>query len=121
MKDDGIIQLTTKTKDGVEKMAISRKEIDEKEAEQLEKDSIVRRYNSLVEGCMRLEEHIKFLNAEINLCYQKLENADKQIQINQKIVQDALLGQNKMKDEYAKEIGILKNKLHNVNAAVSGD
>ena len=86
----------------------------------VEDESVVkRRYNSLAEAALSLQEQNKVLVKEIEVCYAKLENAQKNVDINKQIVQNALTSQNDMKEQFASEINILKNKLKKAQEAVN--
>lgn len=81
------------------------------EIEQEEVSLVKRRYNSLAEAALNLQDKNVLLKAEIALCHEKLVNAQKNVDINQEIVRNSLLKFNNMKDSYIAEINELKAKL----------
>jgi len=83
-----------------------------------DKGLIERRYNSLVEAALNLQDVNENLRAEILICHQKMAEAQINVDINKKIVMDSILGQNRMKDEFAMEIGLLKDKLNKAQVAL---
>lgn len=76
--------------------------------------SLEKRYNSIIDAVGMLSEQNELFRSEIETCYAKMENAQKNVDINKKIVMDSILLQNSMKDGFVKEITILKEKLKNV-------
>lgn len=73
--------------------------------------SLENRYNSLVEACLSLETQNKVFRAEIDACYSKLENAQKNVDINKMIVENALKEKNSREASFLGEISDLKAKI----------
>jgi len=73
--------------------------------------SLEKRYNSLVEACDKLEEQNNMFRAELEMGYQKLENAQKNVEINKMIVQNALSEKNSREQSFLGEIADLKAKI----------
>ena len=81
-------------------------------------DSLKRLHDSANSAIASLEGKNKELQVEINILYQKLDNAQKAVDINKEIMRNALTDQNAIKDAYSQEIQILREKikrLSNVN------
>ena len=72
---------------------------------------IRRRYNSLAEAALNLQEKNRLLQEEVKLCHTKLINAQKNVEINQDISKKSLVKYNEMKESYIAEISELKAKL----------
>lgn len=81
-------------------------------------DLVRRRYNSLAEAALELEKENKILKAEVETCYAKMENAQKNVEINKTIVMNTIMSQNNMKNDFINEINILKAKLKKAQEAL---
>ena len=80
--------------------------------------SLEARYNSLVDATTTLEKQNNLFRNEIEVCYAKMENAQKNVDINKKIATDIIMNQNAMKNDFIAEIDILKAKLKKAQEAL---
>ena len=80
--------------------------------------SLKLRYNSLAEAAIGLQDENRKMRNLVSMWEQKLENAQKNVDINQAIAKNALTSQNSMKDGFVLEIDILKEKLKKAQEAL---
>ncbi len=80
--------------------------------------SLEARYNSLMDAVDMLSKQNDVFRAEIETCYAKMENAQKNVDINKTIVINTIMGQNNMKNDFIAEINILKEKLKKAQEAL---
>ena len=73
--------------------------------------SLERRYNSLIDACNLIEAQNEKMRSEIINADMRLVNAQKNVEINQKIVMDTITSSNNQKDSFLGEIAELKSKL----------
>ena len=73
--------------------------------------ALERRYNSLLEACNLVESQNEKMRMEIENAGIRLVNAQKHVEINQKIVMDTITNANNQKDSFIGEIAELKSKL----------
>lgn len=74
--------------------------------------SLEARYNSMVEAAQSLEFQNNKFRSEIEVSYVKLENAQKNVDINKAIVMKTVTDSNSNKASYLGEIADLKEKLN---------
>ena len=72
--------------------------------------ALERRYNSILDAVALLEKQNNDFRSEIKVSYIKLENAQKNVDINKDITMRMITDYNKMKDSYLAEINELKQK-----------
>ena len=77
------------------------------------------RYNSLVDAVKAVQADNDKFRSYIDVMERKLIHAQENVDINKKIVMDSILGQNKMKDEFAIEINLLSAKLKKAKEALT--
>ena len=94
------------------------KTLSPEDIEASELKSLKLRYNSLVEGVKLIEGENHKLRNHIDLMEQKLIHAQTNVDINKKIVENALLKQNDMKNSMEKDIVELHAKLKAAKAAL---
>ena len=97
-----------------EVILVQKKKIEEMSDEEItiaRYRSLERRYNSLIDAVKLLEDQNNVFRNEVALSYQKLSNAQKNVDINKEIVVNIVTASNKAKDSYLGEIAELKSKL----------
>ena len=75
--------------------------------------SLERRYNSIIDAIKLLEDQNELFRNEIEMCYKKMENAQKNVEINKTIVVNTIMDSNNKIQSYLGEITDLKNQLRN--------
>lgn len=70
--------------------------------------SLERRYNSVIEAVLKVEAQNNVFRAEIETCYKKMENAQKNVDINKTIVMNTIIDSNSKIQSYLSEIAELK-------------
>lgn len=84
-----------------------------------EKYSSLRRlHESTNEAVSNLQEQIRLLQNEIALRDAKLINCQNALEINKEIMRNALLEQNRIQEEYGKEIQVLRSQLKSLNQKI---
>ena len=80
--------------------------------------SLEARYNSIIDAVGMLEDQNELFRAEIETCYEKMENAQSNVDINKSIVMNLITKQNETKDDFVAEINVLKDKLKKAQEAL---
>ena len=73
--------------------------------------SLERRYNSLIEACNLVQAQNLELRNEVTMSHTRLENAQKNVEINQNIVMKTITDANNQMDSFLGEIAELNSKL----------
>lgn len=73
--------------------------------------ALERRYNSVMDAVVKLEAQNELFRNEIKMCYVKMENAQKNVNINKDISMKMITDYNSMKQSYIAEISALQAKL----------
>ena len=73
--------------------------------------SLEARYNSMTEAAQKLESQNNTFRKEIEVCYAKMENAQKNVDINKTIVANTIESANRKQASYIGEIAELKERL----------
>jgi len=81
-------------------------------------NSLRRLHESTNEAVSNLQEQVKLLQTEIAMRDAKLINCQNALEINKEIMRNALLEQNRIQEEYGKEIQVLRSQLKSVNQKI---